>query len=186
MKSNSIQAPTNPAPVRWARSAAHAALVASEVGIAAMLLLVVADVCCRAVFNLAIPGVDTVVAAYLMVATIFLPLAMLHALDENIVVDIVYGALPARAQAVLDVMAHLATLAFYGLLAWIYAQVSVESVTVREFVTGTWDVPIWPARLIMPLGASLGAGVAAVLLVHAAARACAPAAMRPARAGGAS
>jgi len=126
-----------------------------------MLVLVVCDVLSRAVFNVAVPGIDTIVASYLMVAAIFLPLAMLQILEENIAVDVFREMVPPVVQKLFDIVGHLLTLVFYGLLAWLYAKVALESYEIREFVTGTWDVPIWPARIIMPLGLGCGALAAA-------------------------
>lgn len=131
-------------------------------GIILMLVLVIADVLSRALFNLAIPGNDVIVASYLMVAAIFLPLALLQMLDENIVVDALYNRLPTVVQDLLDVLAHLLAVAFYILLGWIYFRVALEAFEVKEYITGTWNVPIWPARILMPLGLFLGAFAAFV------------------------
>lgn len=131
-------------------------------GIVLMLVLVVTDVVLRAVLNVAIPGNDTVVASYLMVATVFLPLALLQMLDENIVVDALYDRFPGRVRDMLDVLAHLLATGFYLLLGWIYLEVARDSFAVREFASGTWDVPIWPARVLMPAGLLLG-GLAALV-----------------------
>lgn len=137
------------------------------VGIISMLVLVVADVLSRAAFNIALPGIDTVVASYLMVATIFLPLALLQILDENIAVDVLRDNVPDVFKAVFDVVSQLLTISFYGLLAWIYFKVAIEAFEIKEYVTGTWDVPIWPARVFMPLGLCLGAIAAIAKLLIA-------------------
>jgi len=148
--------------IRVAGAISRFAVGVTALGIVLMLLLVVVDVLLRAVLNIAIPGNDTIVASYLMVATIFLPLAMLQILDENIAVDALYQHFPAWMKDLLDVLAHLLTAAFYLLLSWVYLKVAIESFEVKEYVTGTWDVPIWPARIIMPVGLFLG-GFAAVV-----------------------
>ena len=145
----------------------HAMIALAGVGIVSMLLFVVADVTARVVFNTALPGTDTIVASYLMVATIFLPLALLQLRDENIAVDALRDVVPDLVKDVFDIIGHLLTLAFYCLLGWLYFKVAIDSFRVREFVTGTWDVPIWPARVIMPLGLGLGAAAAALKLACA-------------------
>lgn len=121
-------------------------------GIVIMLLLVTADVLARSLFNIAIPGTDTIVASYLMVATIFLPLALLEILDENIAVDVLRDNVPDRIKDIFDIIAHLLAAGYYALLGWLYWHVALEAFAVKEFVTGSWDVPIWPARVFMPLG----------------------------------
>ncbi|AJE46803.1 TRAP transporter small permease [Celeribacter indicus] len=151
-----------------ANAISRLAVAIAGVGIVLMLVLVVADVVLRATFNMAIPGNDTIVASYLMVAAIFLPLALLQMLDENIAVEALYDRCPAVLRDVFDLLAHVLTLAFYLILGWVYAEVAVEAFAVKEFVTGTWNVPIWPARVFMPAGLFLGAFAAAVKAVQAA------------------
>ncbi|SFJ54011.1 TRAP transporter small permease [Celeribacter neptunius] len=137
------------------------------VGILAMLVLVVADVLGRAVFNVAIPGIDTIVASYLMVATIFLPLGLLQLLDENIAVDILRDQVPDAVKDVFDIVGHLLAVGFYVLLGWLYFKVAVEAFEIKEYVTGTWNVPIWPARILMPLGLFVAALAALAKLEQA-------------------
>lgn len=130
----------------------RAMIALAGIGIVLMLVLVTADVTGRAVFNVSIPGIDTIVASYLMVGTIFLPLGLLHLLDENIAVDILRDYVPDTMKVVFDIIAHLLGAGFFALLGWLYLHVAIEAIEVREYVTGTWDVPIWPARILMPLG----------------------------------
>lgn len=147
--------------LRWL---SEAMVALSAIAIILMLVLVVADVLGRAIFNTAIPGIDTVVASYLMVATIFLPLALLQILDENIAVDVLRDHVPNFMKDIFDAIANLLAVVFYVLLGWIYFEVAIESFHIKEYVTGTWDVPIWPARVFMPLGLGLGAVVALMRL----------------------
>lgn len=137
------------------------------IGICLMLVLVFLDVLSRLVFNYAIPGVDTVVASYLMVATIFLPLAMLQLLDENIAVDALRDRMPDFVKDIFDVVAQILSAAFYGVLCWLFLWVAVEAIEIREYATGAWNVPIWPARIFMPIGLFLGALAALVKLFQA-------------------
>lgn len=149
------------------RASANGLVLLAEIGIVLMLLLIVSDVLSRGFLNVPIPGTDAIVASYFMVATIFLPLALLQILDENIAVDALYGLMPASIQLVFVVVAHLCALVFYALLGWIYYHVAVEAIEIREFVSGTWDVPIWPARLIMPVGLCLGSLAALFKMLEA-------------------
>jgi len=128
----------------------------ASVGTLMMLALVSCDVLSRLLFNIAIPGTETIVASYLMVAIIFLPLAMLQLQEENISVEVIANLVPVPLQLVFDLVGHLLTAIFYGLLAYLYYHVAVEAIEIREFVSGTWNVPIWPARLIMPFGLFVG------------------------------
>lgn len=152
-------------PVEWISRALNAIAGAS---IVVMLILVCSDVLSRMLFNIAIPGTNTVVASYLMVATIFLPLATLQLLEENISVEVISGLLPVPLQNLCDIIGHLLSGTFYVLLGYLYYHVAVEAIEIREFASGTWDVPIWPARVIMPLGlfiAALAAALKAILVL---------------------
>lgn len=126
--------------------------VIAGIGLVVMMVVVDADVLSRALFSRAVPGIDAVVANYLMVGSIFLPLAMLQMTNENIAVDSVYDLMPAGLKLVCDLLANVLTIVLYGVLAWLYSKVAVDAFEIREFVSGTWDVPTWPARIIMPLG----------------------------------
>ncbi|MCR8550604.1 TRAP transporter small permease [Salipiger sp. P9] len=155
---------------RLVATLSRAAIALAGVGIVCMLVLVTADVILRATVNIAIPGIDAIVASYLMVSTIFLPLAMLQLLDENIAVDALRNKMPDPVKDLFDIVGHVLAAVFYALLGWLYFKVAVEAVEIREYVAGTWDVPIWPARIFMPLGLALAALAAAVKLyqsIHA-------------------
>ncbi len=156
--------------LRLVTFASRAMVGLAGICIVIMLAAVTADVAMRAVFNIAIPGIDAIVASYLMVATIFLPLALLEILDENIAVDALRDAVPDMVKDLFDIAAYTLTVGFYALLGWLYFEVAVESFEVREYVTGTWDVPIWPARVFMPFGLVL-ASLAAVARLFIAVRA---------------
>lgn len=145
----------------------RAMIVLAGLGIILMLVLVVTDVIGRSVLNVAIPGIDTVVASYLMVATIFLPLGLLQLLDENIAVDILRDWVPDAIKDVFDIVAHLLAAGFFVLLGWLYFDVAVEAFEIKEYVTGTWNVPIWPARILMPIGLFVAAIAAVAKLTHA-------------------
>ncbi|MDK3018402.1 TRAP transporter small permease [Pseudodonghicola flavimaris] len=149
------------------RLVSRAATGLAGIGIIIMLVLVTSDVLMRAIFNIALPGIDAIVASYLMVATIFLPLALLEVLDENIAVDALRNAVPDLMKDLFDIVAYILGAAFYALLGWLYFKVAIEAFEVREYVTGTWDVPIWPARVFMPIGLILAAAVAAAKLIIA-------------------
>lgn len=137
------------------------------IGIIIMLVLVTSDVIMRATFNIALPGVDAIVASYLMVATIFLPLALLEILDENIAVDALRSIVPDVVKDLFDITAYILGAFFYALLGWLYFKVAVEAFEVREFMSGTWNVPIWPARVFMPAGLFLAACAATAKLIGA-------------------
>jgi len=149
---------------RLATLLSRAMLVLAGIATVVMLVTIVADVISKSAFNFALPGVDRIVASYLMVAVIFLPLAMLELLEENIAVDVLYHVLPTSIQHLCAMLGHLLTAVFYGLLGWLYAGVAIEAIEIREFVSGAWNVPIWPARMIMPAGLIIGAIVALVKL----------------------
>ncbi len=142
-----------------------ASIVVAMIGVLIMLIIVVADVLSRGLLNIAIPGVDTVVAAYLMVSSIFLPLAALQLTDGNIAISVLWDSVPFRLQRIFDLIAHALALIFFTLLGWLYFNVAIDAFEVNEYVTGTWNVPIWPARILMPIGLFLGATAALAKLL---------------------
>lgn len=150
---------------RLAKGLSQSLIVVAGIATIVMLVIIVADVISKAFFSFAIPGVDTIVASYLMVAVIFLPLAMLELIEENIAVDVLYNVMPVVLRRLCAILGHVLTILFYLLLAWLYLAVAIEAFEIREFVTGSWNVPIWPARIIMPIGLTFAAAVAIVKLL---------------------
>jgi TRAP-type mannitol/chloroaromatic compound transport system permease small subunit len=78
---------------------------------------------------------------------------LLHGSQANM--DIVYGLLPRRAKAILDLITFLFFLAFVGILLWKGGQMAWRSVVSLEHDSTEWAPPIYYFKLTLPLGALL-------------------------------
>lgn len=74
---------------------------------------------------------------------------------EHVNVDLLYSALPRRAQAAIDVFTSimfflftLALLYFGGSMAW-------ESIQNMETSFSAWNPPVWPIKAAIPVGTAL-------------------------------
>jgi TRAP-type mannitol/chloroaromatic compound transport system permease small subunit len=78
---------------------------------------------------------------------------LLHGSQANM--DIVYGLLPKRTKAILDLITFLFFLVFIGVLLWKGGQMAWQSVVSLEHDSTEWAPPIYYFKLTLPLGALL-------------------------------
>ena len=79
---------------------ANALAFLGGIAVVLMMLHICADVIAKYVFNSPIPGTLEIVSNYYMVATVFLPLALVERKNAHIAVEILSQHLPTRGQAV--------------------------------------------------------------------------------------
>ena len=70
-------------------------------------------------------------------------------------VDVLYGRLSVRQRAILDLVTFPFFLAFAGVILWSGGILGWESVMRWEVSRSHWAPPLWPVRLMVPLGALL-------------------------------
>ena len=97
----------------------------------AMMMITVADVILRALFNLPITGAYDLVQLFL-VGTVFLSIPEVFLNDENIVIDFVDHIFGSTAVGLLKVIANLAALVFLAVLSWRMIQPALDSIKFGE------------------------------------------------------
>jgi TRAP-type mannitol/chloroaromatic compound transport system permease small subunit len=76
--------------------------------------------------------------------------------NGHITMDIVYGTLSERTRAVLDVVTYfILTLPFILVLLWFGGERAWKSLITLEQDSTQWAPPIYPFRIMLPLGAFL-------------------------------
>lgn len=120
-----------------------------------MMIMIVADVGGKYFFRAPIPGATEIVAYYMMVACVFLPITYSEAACKAIYVEIIAERLPQFPRRVLDITACVFTIAFYLVLIRQYWLASMHAFKVREFVAGAWNVTIWPSKFIIPIALTM-------------------------------
>lgn len=117
-----------------------------------MMVHVVADVAAKYLFNNPIEGTLEIVAAYYMVAVVFLPLSIAELRREHIYVDMFVRHLPLKWRIAVYVFTSLLTAGFYGLLAYETGAEAVHAYMINEVMMGTSFVVVWPGRWFLPIG----------------------------------
>ena len=73
----------------------------------------------------------------------------------HVSMDLVLLNLPVRARALVEILASSIAFAFLGVLLWKGGQSALNSVKTLEHASTLWAPPIWPFKLMLPLGAFL-------------------------------
>lgn len=130
-----------------------------------MMLHVVADVIGRQFFSTPAPATTEVVAFYYMVAIVFLPLPFIELRNQNIVVDVLYEAVPTTIKRIFSGLSEVVCIVFFGLMTFASADHAVEAYIKGEMVQGYYQVIIWPSRFALPLSFGLVAFILVIRLI---------------------
>lgn len=127
----------------------------------AMMLVTVADVVLRAVFNLPIRGTFELVEL-LLAGTFFVALPAAFLRDDHIVVDVIDRAVPQRV-GLLKRIAQSIALAIIAVMAW-QGWTAAQDTLIFNDVTADLELPrIW--YWIPVLVGMIGSGIAAAVLL---------------------
>ncbi|MGY1915588.1 TRAP transporter small permease [Blastococcus sp. HT6-30] len=132
-------------------------LIATTFGVIAALLIVgimistALDVLVRQITGSSIPGVVEY-SEVLLAGLVFLGLAYAQRTGAHIGVDLVTERLPTRTAHVVRAVGLVVAIAVLLWMTYETAVVAVNSFQVGEFRFGLVPVPIWPIRIVIPLG----------------------------------
>ncbi len=123
--------------------------------ILALALVVSFDVVMRYMFNL--PTVWAQETSTMLFGTFIILGGGYTALSRGHVnMDVVYSLFSKRGKVILDVITFfLLTLPFLGVLIWKGGQASWKSLLILEHDSTQWSPPLYPFRLMLPIGALL-------------------------------
>jgi len=117
-----------------------------------MMAHITVDVINRFVFNGAMVGTLETVSFYYIVLAVFLPLGYVELKSEHIRVDLFAQMMPNWAQLALYVLACIAGLVFFGMLAWQSGIDAIRSTQRAETIMSNFLFYIWPSRWALPIG----------------------------------
>jgi TRAP-type C4-dicarboxylate transport system permease small subunit len=137
---------------------------ASALFLAAMMLITVADVTSRALFNKPITGAYDLVQLFL-VGTVFFSIPDVFVRGENIVIDLIDHVMKPAAIASLKVFASLAALVFLAVLALRMVPPALDSIAFHE-VSLDLSIPMWVYWSLMIAGIVVALPIAAWVLVE--------------------
>jgi len=151
--------PAPAAVVRWLTGFNRSCAIASGVALLLMMVVGAVDVIGT---NLDIVGLDSrpLPAAFefmetMMVVSVFLALSLGQARRIHIRVEVLVNLLPGLLRASCDVLQHVASFAFFVLIAWYGWRSAYTNFLVGEYAPGVINFPVWPARIVLAFGASL-------------------------------
>lgn len=161
--------------LRWLKTLAHrteslvtrVSRVSNIIGvlaIAVLMLLVTSDVVGRFVFNQPVLGTAEMSMA-LMILAVYCAVAYCALVKGHVAVDLLFTRLPRRGQAITESVTVLGSLALFSLITWSSVNMLVFSFN-RHEVTMMLDMPIWPFRAVLVIGAAMLCLVLLIDLVH--------------------
>lgn len=126
---------------------------AGGIAMVAMMLHIVTDVAMKYFLNDPIDGTTEIVAAYYMVATVFLPLAYVAATEGHLIVELFTARLSARPLKYLTVATGFVTLAYLAFLVYYTSEEAIDKTSNGEaWETSVNLVAVWPSRWLLPVG----------------------------------
>ncbi|WP_209427982.1 TRAP transporter small permease [Pararhodobacter sp. SW119] len=127
-------------------------MIVAAVAVTTMMLLVIADVLSSYLLGRQIRNSFEIVAFYLMVAVVFLPLGSVELSHEHITTDLMVQAMPRSIRLGLFVLTQLIGAAFVALLCYQTGIDALRSYARNEMVMGTTMLVTWPSRFFLPIG----------------------------------
>ena len=119
--------------------------------LAAMMVLVTANIVARYIFNRPILG-TLEITEFLMVAAVYLSLAYTQFLKAHINITLVTSLLPRRKNLVCDLITYLIGFTFFSLIVWQGTLMTLESYEMEEVTFGTIELLEWPVKMLVPFG----------------------------------
>ena len=117
-------------------------------------MLVSSNVFMRYVFNSPIPGAFEASGA-LWVGVVFLSLAYVQAAKGHTAVMVLVSRFPPGVRANLNLVTLILALVVFVIMTWKGAVIAWGDFQVKEVALGTVRFPIWPSKMLVPLGAGL-------------------------------
>lgn len=142
--------------IRMSAAALHAGELLGGIAIVVMMVHVSLDVAARKLLGAPLPGTLAIVAYYYMVIAAFAPLAAVERVRGHIAVDAALDLAPRRLRHHVQNWTGLVAGIAIALVAWRGWTDAVRDWNIGAVqVQGSDIVPVWPARFVVPLGASL-------------------------------
>jgi TRAP-type mannitol/chloroaromatic compound transport system permease small subunit len=138
---------------RWLERIITVLGVMSTISIIALMVLTTSDVVKRYIFANPIKGAYEI-SESLFLTAVFLGLAYTHLFREHVNTDLFIRHLSKRANLILKAIMLLLALTIYVLFSWKGMEAFWTSLMEGEYRWGLIRIPLWPARLMIPIGVS--------------------------------
>jgi len=121
----------------------------------AIMLIIVADVTLRYVFNSPLQWAFDAISMYLMVGVFFFSLSDTLAGNGHVNVDLLYQRAPRRVQRFADFIGCALTCAVFVGIVYRAAVATWESWTSGEVIAGNIAWPVWITHFVVAIGSGL-------------------------------
>ena len=121
-----------------------------------MIAIIAVEVVSRYFFNRPTAWVQDF-SGWLQVAYVFLGAAFALQRGYMVRVDVIYGRLSPRLQAIIDLtLSTVLFICFAAVLIWKGMEFALASYRMGEVsASGVWGGPVWPAKFLVPIGMAL-------------------------------
>ncbi len=136
----------------WGR-VERALTVLSAVIVCLMMLLVVTQIMARAL-RTALPGIVESLEL-LVVAVVFLGLAYTQSVNGHIRIDVIQNRLPVKWRKALEGLLLALALGTFGIMTYVSGEKAYEAWVLGDYREGLIDYPLWPSKILIPIGVGL-------------------------------
>jgi len=138
---------------RWLERIITVLGVMATISIIALMVLTTSDVVKRYIFADPIKGAYEI-SESLFLTAVFLGLAYTQLFHEHVNTDLFVRHLSKRANLILQTIMLLLSLTIYILFSWKGMEAFLTSLVEGEYRWGLIRIPLWPAKLMIPIGLS--------------------------------
>jgi len=119
-----------------------------------ILVVTVADVIMNKIFGLPFPGATEVIIA-VMPISVFAYLFLVQRNGRHITIEVITGRFRDRWKIILKFLAQGIGIYLFGLLTYLNVPMAIYSVRIGEHTGGNVAVPLYPAKVVIPLATGM-------------------------------
>lgn len=119
-----------------------------------MLVVTVADVVADKLLQLPFPGATELIMSIMPISVCAFLLSV-QIKKRHIVIDIMVNMLGPKARVFLQLLTPPCGIFLFGLLTWLSIPLAIHSVRIGEHTGGNVGVPMYPAKVMIPIATGL-------------------------------
>ena len=119
-----------------------------------MLVVTIADVIADQVLGSPFPGATELIMSIMPISVCAFLLSV-QIKKRHIVIDLLVNRLNPKARVVLQLLTQPCGVFLFGLLTWLTIPMAVHSVKIAEHTGGNVGVPMYPAKVMIPVATGL-------------------------------
>ena len=119
-----------------------------------MLVVTIADVVADKLLQLPFPGATELIMSIMPISVCAFLLSV-QVKKRHIVIDLLVNRLSPKARVLLQLLTQPCGLFLFGLLTWLTVPMAIHSVKIGEHTGGNVGVPMYPAKVMIPIATGL-------------------------------